>query len=188
MLDNLSIEILKHLKPYFLQDDPHFYNSDRLKRELIDYSDAEIRACLVKLSDDGFINLTERRSPIIMVIGLTHDGYHYEDHLNDQVPINSPVFNIGTVHNSAFGNTGNITINNDLSFDALKEFIKAQDIPESDKSTLLEMTDCVKTSIENGESLERGFLSKFSSVLKDYGPLAVEIVKTVIPYFFGLPS
>lgn len=187
MLDPLSLKVLADLRGYFTGADPKFVRSDGLAKRL-NIPHNQVSACLMMLHEKGYIVLTDLRDPMVIVTGLTHAGFHYDEEEFSTPTIASPVFNIGTVNNSAIGNSGSVTINNDLSFDAFKALILQADISSEDKEQLLEASDCLESVIVSDEPLEKGMLSKFGDAIVKHGPLFLEAVKLVLPYLINTPT
>lgn len=155
---------------------------------LIGLDSEDARAAVRFLHDTGYLDYMSTTSGHNISFSLSHKGLNYKDFPQQQVDKNSHshVFNIGTVTNSAFGNSGDVTLNIGASFDDLKNFINSQDIPQNDKNALLEITTQVETMIDNEIPFKKGFLSKFKDVLKTYDGYIVAISQLAFDYFIGI--
>lgn len=144
------------------------------------------RAAVRYLHENNYLDYSKTTSNHTFGFSLSHKGLNYESFTNQDTQSNtaSQIFNIGQVHNSALGNTGDVIINNGASFDEIINYIAtSSDIPDSDRQTLRDMAITVKTMTENEVPLKKGFLSKFSSFAKEYGPLFAEISGKILRYF-----
>lgn len=156
--------------------------------ELIGLDSENARATVRYLHGLGYLEYQTTGSGHNLGFFLSHKGLNYNDFpiSPDKPNSQSHVFNIGTVSNSAFGNSGDVTLNIGASFDDLKTFINSQDIPQNDKDSLLEMTTQVETMINNEIPFKKGFLSKFKDVVKTYDGYIVAISQIAFDYFTGI--
>lgn len=97
----------------------------------------------------------------------------------------SNTFNIQNVTNSAFGNTGNVVINNGASFNDIRSLIQEQNIPDPDIQKLETLISLVETTIENDIPMKKGFLHKFGDLFSKYGEICSKIVANILPYFLN---
>lgn len=167
------------------RDDIDTFTLDNFKTFFPDFTQDEFLSMVDDLNGNGFLthDIFQDGS---LCISLTHKGKNYLEVIANE--IQSPLqqtFNIGTVQNSAFGNTGPVTLSNGPSFCEILELIRSQDIPEKDRAALQELTIYVQSLIENEAPAKKGCLSKFGGLLKDYGEICCTIFNTFKGYFFN---
>lgn len=185
MVDKLSSDILNYLIPLFKTDASANVEVSNIYRALPGYAESQINACLKSLFEDHYIHVIYSEFDPVYICELYHKGFTINDPSLKPIP-QSLVFNIDSVNNSAFGNSGDVTLNIGASFDDLKTFINSQDIPQHDKASLLEMTTQVETMINNEIPFKKGFLSKFKDVVKNYDGYIVAISQIAFDYFTGI--
>lgn len=120
-------------------------------------------------------------------ISLTYNGLNYkEKELREKSNKSSTVNNFNApIHNSAIGNTGNITINIGITYEEMRSLINSKDIENSDKEVALKLVDYLETLTENNAPLNKGFLSKFSDVIAKHSWLFTLVGNTLTKYFIG---
>lgn len=146
----------------------------------------EMLSILKNLQDIGYITY-DAYSHGDCLISVTNMGKHYKDQEKTSAVSPQNVFNIGTVTNSAFGNTGTTIINNGISFEEIQDFINSQNIPKADKDLLIAATEIVKTHIENDIPMKKGFLHRFGDLFNKYGETFTKIMLAIGTQFFISP-
>lgn len=151
----------------------------------LDYDIAD--AAVSYLVDEGYIDYLRSQNGSLMGISLSYKGINYENFINqnNQSNISPQIFNINQVYNSAFGNTGDVVVNNGVSFDDIRSFIQDQNISDIDKQKLEMLADVVETTIENDIPMKKGFLHKFGDLFSKYGEICSKIVANILPYFLN---
>lgn len=111
--------------------------------------------------------------------------YAYEASIKQsQVPTASPVFNIQNASNSIIGTQQNANMQNISSLADLRD--KAKEITnEQDAEQLNKLISLLEVSIENNTPVSKGFLAKFSDVLKKHSDFATAIGVQVIKWLSG---
>lgn len=143
----------------------------------------ETNATIEYLAEHGYFKV-KRYLEGSFIYSPSHKALHYKDFESNSVQSTSQtnIFN-APVNNSAIGNTGNITINNGISFSELRSFIDSQNISDADKAEAIQVADYVETLTENEVPLKKGFLSKFGNTLSKLDWLPELLGKVLITYF-----
>ena len=144
----------------------------------------EVDSSLQFLFEENYLKLKRYKNGGF-VLSLTHKGFHYEEFDSSSPVSQTNIFN-APVANSAVGNTGNITINNGISFSEIRSFIESMNISVNDKKEALQVIDYVETLTENEAPLKKGFLSKFKDTLSKLDWLPDLIGKCLVAYFSSI--
>lgn len=144
----------------------------------------EVDTSLQFLSEENYLKLKRYKSGGF-VHSLTHKGFHYQEFDSAPPVSQTNIFN-APVSNSAVGNTGNVTINNGVSFSEIRSFIDTLNISSNDKKEAIQVIDYVETLTENEAPLKKGFLSKFNDTISKLDWLPDLIGKVLVSYFSSL--
>lgn len=168
------------------EDSNNYYTLRNFHQYFPKITTEEFISMLKFLKNNGYITYDPDTTGNLY-ISLTHKGKHYAEFEKSQHSAITQTFNIsGTVTNSAFGNTGDVTINNGASFDEVLNYISTSDeIDEADRQALRDMLVIIQSKVEDGEPLKKGFLRKFGDCVQKYGPLCAEIANIVFKYFIA---
>ena len=181
MLDTTSKQILAFLRPFALDDPDGNVSMDLITigLNLPSLSPGQIRAALDFLDTEGYLNLVKSVGGRCSVFNLTHKGINYKE-FDIQPVAPSQNITIGTVNNSAIGNNGDTTINNDLSIEQIRSLISSK--PAEDQKDLNSVVDTVAVITENSETVSKGFLSKFSDLLAKHSDIAIALGNSIMTW------
>lgn len=182
MLDSKSKQILSFLKPYALEHNSLSITADTINENIPSLNINEIKNALNYLRDNDYLKLSKYIGDIYVVMNVTHKGTNFEEFEPQPIP-SSQTFNITSVNNSAFGNNGNTTINNGYSFDEIRSLISSK--PIEDQEELNKLVNTVEIITENGETISKGFLSKFSDLLAKHSDIAIALGTGVMNWLTG---
>lgn len=146
----------------------------------------DFKRSLQHLENEGYLKLNSFKGGTVFT--LTERGAHYEDFEQENPSSIVQNFNIGSVSQSAFGNTGDVVVNNGVSFSEIRDFIKSQEIPEIDKERLDIAIDFIENTIENNQPMKRGFLHKFGELFNKYGETFTKIMLAIGTHYFINPQ
>ena len=181
MLDSKSKQILSFLKPYALNN-PNVRISSEFIAENLQLSINEITSALNYLENIGYLTLVKAIGCKPVVFNVKHQGIYF--HELETISFNNQTFNINSVNNSAFGNNGTTIFNNGNTLDEIRSLITNK--PKEDQEQLNKLIDSLEIIIENSETVSKGFLSKFSDVLKKHSDIIVAIGPPIINWLTSI--
>lgn len=179
MLDSKSKQILSFLKPYALQNSAVDVSSKDIEKNIPNLNLNEIKTALDYLEESGYLTLDRYIGCPLTVGKVTHKGISFEEFETQQITP-SQTFNVQTVHNSAFGNNGNTTINNGCSLDEIRSLIAFK--PAEDQEDLNKLVNTVEVITQNSETVSKGFLGKFSDLLAKHSDIAIAIGNNIMTW------
>ena len=181
MLDSKSKQILSLLKPYALNN-PNVRISSEFIAENLQLSINEITSALNYLENIGYLTLVKAIGCKPVVFNVKHQGIYFDE--LEKTSFNNQTFNINSVNNSAFGNNGTTIFNNGNTLDEIRSLITNK--PKEDQEQLNKLIDSLEIIIENSETVSKGFLSKFSDVLKKHSDIIVAIGPPIINWLTSI--
>mgnify|MGYP000024613553 CR=1 FL=1 len=177
MLDTKSKQILSFLKPYALKNSDVRIKETTIAENIPELNLNEIMNALDYLNENGYLTLIKTVGPSWTVGHVTHKGINFEEFEQQITP--SQTFNINSVNNSAFGNNGNITINNGYTFEEIRSLISTT-VPIEEQKKLNDLVDTVEIVTKNSSSISKGFLSNFSDLMQKHSPIVVALIPHII--------
>ena len=184
MLTSKTKQVLDVLISAYYQDeiDLTVYDSDEIFKGL---NPNEVDSAINLLAEEGYIQL-QRYSDGENRINVTVKGLDYEEIEEKLKPLSQTnIFN-AAITNSAIGNTGNITINNGVSFQEAISFVHSQDISQSDKTESIKVIEYIQALSEADSPIKKGALSKFGNILNKFHWLPELVMKLLFTYFTGI--
>lgn len=177
MLDNLSKQILIFARANFIKGER--LSVREIHNNIPDSNINYIKLSLEYLRINGYLEiLTHPIHGPVAITDLTHKGIIFEE-FEKANTISSQTFNINSVNNSAFGNNGDITINNTNDLEEIRLLIASK--PLEDQQELTELVDELQTILESNQPIKRGMLAKFSDALAKHS----NIVVALAPHIFN---
>lgn len=177
MLDNLSKQILTFARSN--KKDGKRLSLGSIHENIPGSNINDIKTALKHLEELNY--LVTYGSPALGPVGiddLTHKGKFFKEFEKTNT-ISSQTFNINSVNNSAFGNNGDITINNTNDLEEIRLLIASK--PLEDQQELTELVDELQTILESNQPIKRGMLAKFSDALAKHS----NIVVALAPHIFN---
>lgn len=151
----------------------------------IDLPRLDITSTIDYLVDEGYFKI-KRFKAGSFIYAPSSKALHYEEYESaPQVPSQTNIFN-APVSNSAIGNTGNVTINNGMSYNEVMQAIDSKtDISNSDKAEAKEVIKYIENVTSIDAPLPKSFLSRFSDTLAKHSWLPSLVGNLLIRYFIG---
>lgn len=120
-------------------------------------------------------------------ISLTYEGLSYKENESLSASTTTVINNFNApITNSAVANSGSVSVNNGLTIQEIKDFIRQQSLSTEERERINEAVTYVETLIENDVPLKKNFLSKFSDILAKHSNIAEMLMKLLIKYLTGL--
>lgn len=183
MLTKKAQEVLNYLRSCHYETEPKD-TPDNIDEIFSANVSSELDEILDYLSKNDYIKLQKYINGTNN-ISLTHKGLNYEDFEKLETPIQTFNFN-APVSNSAVGNSGNVTINNGISFHEAISFVQSQEISQSDKTEAIKVVEYIQTLSEADAPIKKGALSKFGEILNKFHWLPELVMKLLFTYFTGI--
>lgn len=179
MLDSKSKQILSFLKPYAEKNSRVCMDIKCIDENIPTLSLNDIKTSLDYLENLDYLKLLKSIGGNCAVLKVNHKGINFEEFDKPNMTA-SQMFNIHSVNNSAFGNNGDVTINNGSNLEEIRALISSK--PIEDQEELNKLINTVEVITESGSTVSKGFLSKFSDVLAKHSDIAIAIGSNIIKW------
>lgn len=143
----------------------------------------EIPEILELLEQEGYLHC-QRYVDGQYRVKLTYKGLNSEDFPDEPSP--QPIINInGNVKNSAFGNTGNTTLNLDTSYSHIRSQIKEKHLSKTDEEKALAILDYTKSLTDEDIPIKKGVFKRFGEFMKQNSWLPNLLSSVIMKHLMG---